>query len=278
LRRAAGPRFFDDRTDGGAMRLPLYQVDAFTDRLFRGNPAAVVLLEQWLPDEVMQAIAAENNLAETAFVIPREGSSLLRWFTPAVEVDLCGHATLASSHVLFSTRFPSRKKLTFTTNSGDLHVTRAGDLLRLDFPSRPGEPIAVSDAVVAALGARPREAYLARDLLAVFAGENEIRDLRPDFDRVAALDAMAVIVTAPGTDVDFVSRFFAPRVGIPEDPVTGSAHCTLVPYWADRLGKTALTARQLSARGGDLLCDLQGDRVGIAGRAVEYLRGEINVP
>ncbi len=260
------------------MRLPLYQVDAFTDRLFRGNPAAVVLLEQWLPDEVMQAIAAENNLAETAFVIPREGSSLLRWFTPAVEVDLCGHATLASSHVLFSTRFPSRKKLTFSTTSGDLHVTRAGDLLRLDFPSRPGEPIAVSDAVVAALGARPREAYLARDLLTVFAGENEIRDLRPDFDRVAALDAMAVIVTAPGTDVDFVSRFFAPRVGIPEDPVTGSAHCTLVPYWADRLGKTALTARQLSARGGDLLCDLQGDRVGIAGRAVEYLRGEINVP
>jgi predicted PhzF superfamily epimerase YddE/YHI9 len=260
------------------LKLPLFQVDAFSNRLFRGNPAAVVLLEDWLPDDVLQAVAAENNLAETAFVIPLEDSCPLRWFTPAVEVDLCGHATLAAGYVLFAHRFPERERLVFETRSGKLFVSRAGELLRLDFPARPGEPIAVPGAVAEALGAKPRETFLARDLLVVFGDEREIRDMRPDFDRVAALEAMGVIVTAPGAEVDFVSRYFAPRVGIPEDPVTGSAHCTLVPYWANRLGKTRLTARQLSARGGELSCEIRGDRVGIAGNAVEYLRGEINVP
>ena len=257
------------------MKLPLYQVDAFTTRLFGGNPAAVVLLDAWLPDGVLAAIAAENNLAETAFVIPRADVSPLRWFTPAVEVDLCGHATLAAADVLFRYRYPSLARLAFSTKSGELVVTREGALLKMDFPARPGKPIAVTDALAAALGVRPREVYMARDLLAIVGSESEVRALRPDFARVAALDAFAVIVSAPGDTVDFVSRFFAPAAGIPEDPVTGSSHCTLAPYWAARLGKNQLTAKQLSARGGDLLCELRGDRVVIAGHVVEYLRGEI---
>jgi predicted PhzF superfamily epimerase YddE/YHI9 len=257
------------------MKLPLYQLDAFTSRLFGGNPAAVVLLDAWLPDAVLAAIAAENNLAETAFVIPRPDVSPLRWFTPAIEVDLCGHATLAAADVLFRYRFPSHERLAFSTKSGELAVTRAGALLKMDFPARPGKPVAVTDALVAALGARPRAAYLARDLLAIFDSESEVRALHPDFARIEALDAFAVIVSAPGDKIDFVSRFFAPGAGVPEDPVTGSAHCTLVPYWAARLAKNALSAQQVSARGGDLLCELCGERVLIAGQVVEYLRGEI---
>ena len=260
------------------MKLPIYQIDAFTSRLFGGNPAAVVILDQWLPDAVLQSIAAENNLAETAFVIPREDVAQLRWFTPTVEVDLCGHATLAAGHVLFAYQYPSLKMVSFSTRSGVLAVSRDGELLSLDFPARPGRPILVSEALVSALGARPREASLARDLLAVFDTEAEVRELRPDSDLIAALDAFAVIVSAPGNEVDFVSRFFAPRAGIPEDPVTGSAHCTLVPYWATRLGKHKVTARQLSSRGVDLECEHRGDRGTIAGGAVEYLRGEINRP
>jgi PhzF family phenazine biosynthesis protein len=260
------------------MKLPLYQIDAFTSRLFGGNPAAVVTLDQWLPDDVLQAIAAENNLAETAFVLPQEDMSMLRWFTPTVEVDLCGHATLAAGHVLFAYHYPSRKKLSFSTRSGVLAVSRDGDRLSLDFPARPGARIEVSDALASALGARPGEAYLARDLLAVFDTEAQVQALRPDFGLVAALDAFAVIVSAPGSAVDFVSRFFAPRAGIPEDPVTGSAHCTLVPYWTERFGKRKLTAKQLSARVGELDCELRGDRVAITGKSVEYLRGEISVP
>jgi predicted PhzF superfamily epimerase YddE/YHI9 len=257
------------------MKYPIYQLDAFTPRLFGGNPAAVVLLEAWLPDAALAAIAAENNLAETAFVIPRTDVSPLRWFTPAVEVDLCGHATLAAADVLFRYRFPTLKRLAFSTRSGELAVTREGALLKLDFPARPGAPVAVSDALAQALGARPREAYLARDLLAVFGSESEVRALQPDFARVAALEAFAVIASAPGDEVDFVSRFFAPKAGIAEDPVTGSAHCTLAPYWAARLGKRVLSARQISARGGALQCELRGERVLIAGQVVEYLRGEI---
>ena len=257
------------------MKLPLYQLDAFTNRLFGGNPAAVVLLDAWLPDGVLAAIAAENNLAETAFVIPRADVSPLRWFTPAVEVDLCGHATLAAADVLFRYRFPSLTRLVFSTKSGELAVRREGALLKMDFPARPGKPLAVTDALADALGARPREAYLARDLLAIFGSESEVRSLRPDFTRIAALDAFAVIASARGDTVDFVSRFFAPGAGVPEDPVTGSSHCTLTPYWAARLAKNRLTAKQLSPRGGDLLCELKGDRVEIAGQVVEYLRGEI---
>lgn len=264
------------------MKLPIYQIDAFTDRVFGGNPAAVVTLERWLPEASMQAIAAENNLAETAFVIPHPDTSPLRWFTPAIEVDLCGHATLAAGHVLLRHHYPSCAAVRFSTRSGILEVRRQGERLCLDLPARPARRIEESnplcDALCAALGARPSEAWLARDLLAVFAREEDVASLSPDFARVANLDAFAVIASAPGREADFVSRFFAPRAGVPEDPVTGSAHCTLVPYWAARLGKTRLDARQLSVRAGRLACELQGERVTIAGGTIEYLRGEIEIP
>lgn len=259
------------------MKLPLYQIDAFTGRLFGGNPAAVVPLDEWLPDATLAAIAAENNLAETAFVIPRLEVVPLRWFTPEMEVDLCGHATLASAHVLLRYYRPAASQVVFDTRSGELPVARDGDLLRMDFPARPGTHEAVTGDLATALGRRPRETYRARDLMAVFDSEAEVRDLQPDFQRIAALGAFAVIATAPGDKVDFVSRFFAPRAGIPEDPATGSSHCTLVPYWSARLDKDKLHARQLSARGGELYCELRDDRVVIGGRTVEYLRGEIDL-
>ena len=259
------------------MNFPIYQVDAFTGRRFRGNPAAVVVLNEWLPDGVMAAVAAENNLSETAFVMLQSEVVPLRWFTPAIEVDLCGHATLAAAHVILNSYRRGQDTVRFATRSGELTVVRQDQLLRMDFPARPGQSIEVTDALVAALGARPREALLARDVLAVFDSEDQIRQLRPDMTRLAALDAFAVIASAPGNQVDFVSRFFAPKAGIPEDPVTGSAHCTLTPYWSAKLGKPALSAQQLSARGGEIWCELCGDRVTIAGAAVEYLRGEITV-
>lgn len=259
------------------MKLPLFQLDAFTKRLFGGNAAAVVVLDEWLPDSVLTAIAAENNLAETAFVIPGAGVCPLRWFTPTVEVDLCGRATLAAADVLLRYHSSARDRHSFSTRSGELAVTRDGVWLTLDFPSRPGKPVAVTDVLVSALGARPREAYRARDLLAIFDSESDVRSLRPDMPRVAALEAFAVIASAPGDTVDFVSRFFAPGAGIPEDPVTGSSHCTLVPYWAERLDKNKLTAKQVSLRGGDSQCVLRGERVEISGQVVESLRGEINV-
>jgi predicted PhzF superfamily epimerase YddE/YHI9 len=272
-----GAEFDVGRLRSDPVKLPLFQIDAFTDRLFGGNPAAVVLLESWLPDKVLAAIAAENNLAETAFVVPGSDEIPLRWFTPTVEVDLCGHATLAAAHVLFRHVTPSANQVTFATRGGNLIVSRDAERLTLDFPARPGVPIEISEQLVLALGARPSEAFLARDLLAIFECESAVRDLRPDLARVAALDAFGVIVSAPGETVDFVSRFFAPAAGIPEDPVTGAAHCTLVPYWAARLGKSSLTAKQLSFRGGDLACQLAGNRVLISGNAVEYLHGEIDV-
>ena len=261
-----------------AVKLPLRQIDAFTSRLFGGNPAAVVLLDAWLADETLQAIALENNLSETAFVIPRAERSPLRWFTPTTEVELCGHATLAAAHVLFEECFPKTDRLSFETLGGELAVERDDGLLHLDFPSRPGKPVELTAPLVSAIGARPSEVRLARDLLAVFDSEAQVVAFRPDFDRIRELDAFALIVTAPGEAVDFVSRFFAPRAGVAEDPVTGSAHCTLIPYWAARLGKTKLRARQLSRRGGELACELRGDRVRIGGTTVEYLRGEIHVP
>ncbi len=261
------------------MKLPLYQVDAFTSRLFGGNPAAVVLLDEWLPVETMAAVAAENNLAETAYVIPRTDVSPLRWFTPTLEIDLCGHATLATADVLFRHVFPSLDRLTFSTQqSGNLIVTRNGEMLTLDFPAKPGQRVDVTEAMTRALGVRACEAYRARDLMVVVGSAAEVRALEPDMRLLAALDDFAVMVTAPGDgDVDFVSRFFAPKAGIDEDPVTGSAHCTMTPYWATRLGRTTLTAKQLSPRGGELVCELRGDRVLMSGRAVEYLRGEIVV-
>lgn len=260
------------------MRLPIYQIDAFTSRLFSGNPAAVVPMDAWLPDATLQAIAAENNLAETAFVIPSAGDCPLRWFTPALEIDLCGHATLATADVLFRHYFPARTSVTFGTLSGPLTVWREADQLVMDFPSRPGRTIDVSQTLISALGGvEPREAIQARDLVVVFETERQVRDFHPDFARIVSLDAFALVVTAPGERVDFVSRFFAPKAGIPEDPVTGSSHCTLAPYWADRLGRSALVARQLSARGGEIRCEVADGRVRLGGTAVEYLRGEIAV-
>ncbi|MFI4948571.1 MAG: PhzF family phenazine biosynthesis protein [Alphaproteobacteria bacterium] len=261
------------------MQIPLYQIDAFAERPFTGNPAAVCPLEAWLPDDVMQTIAAENNLSETAFFVPEGEVYRLRWFTPTTEVDLCGHATLASAYVVFRWLRPEHTSVTFETNqAGPLTVARDGDLLALDFPARPPASCVMSEALVAGLGRRPAALLAARDYLAVFDRADDVAGLVPDFAALAALDRFAVIVTAPGTGgVDFVSRFFAPARGVDEDPVTGSAHCTLIPYWAQRLGKSRLEARQLSRRGGALSCALTGDRVTIAGRASPYLEGTITL-
>jgi predicted PhzF superfamily epimerase YddE/YHI9 len=262
------------------MRLPMYQVDAFTDRLFGGNPAAVVPLEQWLPDATMQSIAAENNLAETAFFLREGADYALRWFTPTVEVDLCGHATLASAHVIFRFLAPARDRISFRTlKAGTLGVARQGEALAMDFPAWPPEPCPLPPALPAALGGTPVEMHRYRQrYLAVFVRREDVAALAPDFAALQRQGYGDLIVTAPGGDgVDFVSRFFAPAHGIDEDPVTGSAHCVLVPYWATRLGKTRLEARQISRRGGVLSCALDGDRVTIAGRCVLYLEGTITV-
>jgi PhzF family phenazine biosynthesis protein len=261
------------------MRIPLYQIDAFADGPFTGNPAAVCPLDAWLPAETMQAIAAENNLSETAFFVPDGEVYRLRWFTPSVEVDLCGHATLASAFVVFRYLARERDSVTFQTEkAGVLTVGRDGEALMLDFPSRPPLACPISDEVAAALGKPPTALLASRDYLAVYNRADEIAALSPDFAALAALDRFAVIATAPGCEeIDFVSRFFAPARGVPEDPVTGSAHCTLIPYWAERLGKSRLEARQLSRRGGRLSCGLNGDRVTIAGRAVLYLEGTITI-
>lgn len=257
--------------------LPIFQVDAFAERVFCGNPAAVVILPEWLPDATLLGIAQENNYAETAFVISRDGAFDLRWFTPELEMDLCGHATLASGYVVLEHGYASGDRAVFRSRAGELVVRREARLLVMDFPARPARPRRVDGAVSEALGAAPEELHEARDLLAVFRSQAEVEALRPDFAAIAKLDTFAVIATAPGDSCDFVSRFFAPGAGVPEDPVTGSAHCTLVPYWSRRLGKPKLHARQVSKRGGQLWCEQLGDRVLIAGQVVEYLRGEISV-
>ena len=243
--------------------------------MFAGNPAAVCPLEDWLEDGVLQAIAAENNLSETAFFVKRGDRFHLRWFTPAMEVDLCGHATLASAFVILNHLEPTRPAVAFDTRSGELIVRREGDLLSMDFPARPPVPCDPPAGLAEALGATPLKTLRSRDLMALFETEEEVRALKPRMDLLVEVDAFAVIVTAPATDADFVSRFFAPRGGIAEDPVTGSAHCTLVPYWSRRLGKNSLHARQVSARGGELWCEDCGDRVTLRGRAVRFMEGVI---
>jgi len=259
------------------MKLPYYEVSAFTTNPFGGNSAGVCPLESWLPDAVLQGVAANNNLAETAFTVPRGNDFDLRWFTPTVEMDLCGHATLAAASVLFNERDLKSGEVRFHSRSGLLSVARNGDLLTLDFPSRQPTTTAAPEALIRGLGAKPGVVLKARDYLAVFANEAEVRALKPDFALLRTLDCLGIIATAPGSNCDFVSRFFAPGAGVDEDPVTGSAHCTLIPYWAERLAKTKLFARQVSARGGELVCELAGERVRIGGRAVHYLRGEIQV-
>ena len=263
------------------MRLRLWQIDAFTDRVFGGNPAAVVPLDAWLPDGVLRAIAAENNLSETAFLVRDARGWWIRWFTPTVEIELCGHATLASAFVVLSHLEPGASAVTFASQSGPLTVSRGpGATLEMTFPRRAPAPSGAPDALVGALGRSPVETLRSRDLLAVLDRAEDVRALSPDLAAVARLDAQGLIVTAPGDGgADFVSRYFAPQVGIDEDPVTGSAHCTLAPYWAARLGKRRLVAHQVSARGGRLECeDLpERDAVRIAGRAAQYLAGEIEV-
>ena len=256
------------------MRLPFFQVDAFAHAPFQGNPAAVCLLETWPDDGLLQAIAAENNLSETAFLAPAGEDFRLRWFTPKLEVALCGHATLASAYVVFELLQRERLHVSFHTKSGVLVATREDELIALDLPARPVEPRPVSVALEAALGVRPLEAGQGGDFaLAVLESEEDVRALAPEPQLVARLDALGLMVTAPGREVDFVSRFFAPRAGIDEDPVTGAAHCSLVPYWSRRLGRKSLRARQLSARGGELDCSDLGARVSLAGRAVLVIEG-----
>lgn len=259
---------------------PLYQVDAFADEVFSGNPAAVVPLQSWLPDETLLAIAAENNLSETAFFIPVDGGYHLRWFTPTFEIDLCGHATLATAWVLFNELNFSGPRLRFDSKSGPLFVERDGDLLVLDFPSWPPERTEVTETMARAFGARPLEAWAGRDLLCIFADEETVRAMRPDHSAFYDMPYVCNIASAPGKrggEFDMVSRVFCPEAGIPEDPVTGSAHSLLTPFWAERLGKTKLRSYQASSRGGRLYCELAGDRVRIAGRAVLYLRGRIEL-
>jgi PhzF family phenazine biosynthesis protein len=259
------------------MRVPIFHVDAFTSRVFGGNPAAVVPLEEWLPDEMLQKIAAENNLSETAFLRKKGRDYDIRWMTPTQEVDLCGHATLASAHVVFGRIEPGRKDVTFHSKSGPLIVKEEEGRLVMEFPARPLHPIDPPRGLEAALGKKPSEVLKARDVVAVFPKEEDVAGIAPDFPGLAALDTFAVAVTAPGKDVDFVSRFFAPSRGINEDPVTGSSHCSLVPYWAKRLGKTKLRARQISKRGGELFVEDRGERVILGGHAVQYLEGTLEL-
>lgn len=257
------------------MSIPLYQVDAFASRAFSGNPAAVCLLSTWLEDGVLQAIAAENNLSETAFIVEIGNRYQLRWFTPLTEVDLCGHATLASAFVILNYIYPTRNQVVFETRSGELRVSRRENLLYMDLPALPPIPCECPSQLIQGLGIRPQAVLRSTKYLVVLESENAVRSLRPDINLLKQLDLPGIIVTATGAKSDFVSRFFAPKVGVNEDPVTGSAHCILTPYWADQLGKTSLYARQISQRGGELFCELQGERVIIAGHAVLVLRGEL---
>jgi len=259
------------------MEIPIYQVDAFSSAAFGGNPAAICPLDEWLPDETLQAIAAENNLSETAYFVRTGERFALRWFTPGCEVDLCGHATLATAYVLFHELGILGDTLRFDTKSGELVVRRDGQRLVMDFPSRPPGRVDVDPGLVGAMGGAPVEILAARDYLLVYGSASEVRALAPNMEALTRIDRFAFIATAPGEDCDFVSRFFAPAKGVPEDPVTGSAHCTLIPYWAARLGKTSLKARQISKRGGELFCRLDGDRVEMAGSAALFLRGRIIV-
>jgi PhzF family phenazine biosynthesis protein len=260
------------------MKLSIYQIDAFTDAVFRGNPAAVVPLDEWLPDTVMQNIAAENNLAETAFFVKDGDAYDIRWFTPLAEIDLCGHATLASAYLIAEVLREESSQVVFRSHkSGELRVDIKDGLFVLDFPSRPVSPAGVPDGLIEAIGKMPNEVLKARDYFLVYESEQDIVDIKPDISALLKLDEHGFIVTAKGDSSDFVSRFFAPSMGVNEDPVTGSSHCNLIPFWAERLGKEELFARQVSPRGGELFCELAGERVKIGGKAVLYLKGEIYI-
>jgi len=259
------------------MKLKLFHIDAFATRAFEGNPAAVCPLDFWLDDSLLQSIAEENNLSETAFFVPSANGFDLRWFTPVTEVDLCGHATLASAHVLFNHLGYSEKAIHFQTRSGQLVVEKTGGFLQMNFPAIESHPCEMPPLLVESLGAAPSEVLLADDYLVVFPNEDIVQSLNPSFHLLSQLDRRAVIVTAKGNTADFVSRLFAPKLGINEDPVTGSSHCQLTPYWSKRFGKTKLQARQISKRGGSILCELIGERVILSGQAVTFMEGEIEI-
>lgn len=257
------------------MKIPIYQVDAFAEEPFTGNPAAVCPLNEWPEDSILQKIAAENNLSETAFFVKSGKEFHLRWFTPVLEIDLCGHATMATAHVLFNHLDYQAGTIHFNTLSGLLKVSREGDLLSMDFPSWEPLTVEAPKELILGLGSTPESVLKTRDYIAVFKTESEVRNLDPDFHLLSTLDVIGIIVTAPGDSFDFISRFFAPKAGVNEDPVTGSAHASLTPYWSKTLNKLKLSARQISTRGGNLLCEQKGDRVIIKGNAVTYMQGEI---
>jgi len=260
------------------MKLRQFQVDAFASRPFEGNPAAVCPLEAWLADPLLQSIAEENNLSETAFFVPAGDGFHLRWFTPVSEVDFCGHATLATAHVLFTSLGYQKERVVFNTRSGEMLAERDNGLYAMNFPSLPPQPCVAPQALIEGLGAHPLEVLAASDYLAVFDTEATVRSLAPDFPNLKQLDLRGVVATAPGEKCDFVSRFFAPGHGIDEDPVTGSAHCELTPYWSERLGRKVMRARQVSSRGGDVHCEMAGDRVVLKGGAITFMEGRIELP
>jgi PhzF family phenazine biosynthesis protein len=254
--------------------MTIYQVDAFTNKLFGGNPAAVCPLEKWLPDSIMQKLAAENNLSETAFFVKNNETYDIRWFTPEFEIDLCGHATLASAYVIFNHSYHPTDQVVFNCKSGKLTVDRKGDLFKLNFPSRMPVPAKAPGNLLQSVNITPTKILKSRDYFLVYDDEEQVKNLVVDFSFLNQVETLGLIVTAKGRNVDFVSRFFVPNSVIGEDPVTGSAHCSLIPYWANELQKEKLTAKQLSAREGDLFCENKDDRVTMEGNAVLYMKGE----
>ncbi len=259
------------------MKIPLYQIDVFTDGVFKGNPAAVCPLKEWLDKDTMLSIAAENNLSETAFFVSNGDFFELKWFSPKIEIDLCGHATLATAYVIFNYLKPDINIVKFMTNSGELTVSRNDNMLIMNFPSSKSEPVKIPQKLIDGLQATPIETLKSRDYLAVFNSEEVIRSIKPDFEILNELDCLGIIISAVGNDSDFVSRFFAPGAGINEDPVTGSAYTTLIPYWSNKLGKKELHAFQVSERQGEVFCKDLGERVEISGQAITYLIGEIEI-
>jgi len=259
------------------MEITIYQIDAFAEKVFEGNSAAVCPLNDWLPDDLLQNIALENNLSETAFFVKEKNKYNIRWFTPTVEINLCGHATLASAYVIFEILGSESSNIIFNSKSGELKVGKKGKFIELDFPVSKIHKHHIKQDIIEALGKKPVEVWKSEDFLAIYENESDILSLSPNYNTMSKLDCRGVIVTAEGKKTDFVSRFFAPRCGINEDPVTGSAHCSLAPYWSNRLKKSIFTAEQLSKRGGKLQVEIDGGRVLIAGRAVKYLEGKINI-
>lgn len=259
------------------MELTLYQIDAFAEHVFEGNPAAVCPLESWLDDDVMQAIAEENNLSETAFFVANNTGFDLRWFTPTIEVDFCGHATLATAYVLFECLSYKQLEIKFNTRVGEFIVTKENDNFKMDFPRLELKPYRIDEDLINVLGFVPHEAMIGNDLVILMGSEHEVADYQPNFELLKLLPGRAVCITSESENYDFVSRFFAPKAGINEDPVTGSSHCALAPYWGHKLNKKLLKARQVSARGGDVLCHVNDSRVTLIGRAVIYMQGTINI-